>query len=92
MLGAESRAGGSQMAALKVAVVAVIVVLTWLAVTVVRLENYRYANSLGMCDVAGVSYANDTVRLGERERCLHAAKSRSSGWLHLYYALTRSRN
>ena len=76
------------MAALRLAVIAVIVILAWLAFTVVRLENYRYANSLGMCDTPGVSYANDASRLLEREKCLRKVKSRTSGWWHLYYALT----
>ena len=75
------------MIALRIAVVAAIVVLAWLAFTVAHLENYRYANSQGMCDAPGVSYANDQARLAEREACLRRAKSRSSGWQHFFHAL-----
>lgn len=53
----------------------------WFAVNIVRLENYRYANSLGMC--SGSGYTNFVVR----ETCLNKLKLRTH-WLYtLAYGL-----
>ena len=56
----------------------------WLAVTVVRLENFHYASLVGMC---GEFKADDPLQTVKRHNCLHANQTRTSFFWHLFYAL-----
>jgi hypothetical protein len=71
------------MRPLFIAVIAVLVGLVlFLSYTVVRLENYRYANSLGFCEKFDIK--NPQQRLA-RENCLNTSMSRPSWFWHLLY-------
>ena len=58
--------------------------LVWFGSVIVRLENYRYGNSLGMCAEHGTSLVEELVA---RERCLNEASTRTNPLWHLGYAL-----
>lgn len=61
-----------------------IVALALTTNAVVRLENYRYASSLGMCK------EYDIINLAERikrEDCLENAKTRTHWFWHVLYGL-----
>jgi hypothetical protein len=51
----------------------------WFGSVIVRLENYHYANSIGMCA--------EHLDLVQRSRCLNASETRTSPFWHLAYAL-----
>lgn len=53
--------------------------LVWFASVIVRLENYRYANSIGMC--------SEHVDLVQKSRCLNEQETRTNPLWHLAYAL-----
>ena len=55
--------------------------------TIVELENYRSANSLGLCDVASVNYATDAQARVQRDQCLLKTTTRPNPLSHLLYAL-----
>lgn len=55
------------------------VVVVWLSATLVRVENERYALSLGMCRDA-------TTGLTNRE-CLDKVQTRTAWYWHLFYSL-----
>ena len=80
-----TRADRSLMEPVKNAVIVGLLVCTIvLARAVVRLENYRYANSTGFCS----EYANDPLQYAQREKCLFSTETRTNGLWHLYHALT----
>ena len=54
----------------------------WLALAIVRLENYRYANQLGACTDSVMSVGST-----QREACLQKMETRSSWVWHLLHAL-----
>jgi hypothetical protein len=59
----------------------VLALLVWFGVTIVRLENYRYAASLAMCDqYTGLS-------LHRRDACLDGKQTRTSWVYNLLYGL-----
>jgi hypothetical protein len=69
-------------------VAALLAILLWtFGNTIVELESYRYANSLGMCHVAGVDYAADASARAQREECLAQADTEKSPVWHLLHAL-----
>jgi hypothetical protein len=72
-------------AAKNVTIVVLVLSVSALARAVVRLENYRYANSLGMCDKYK---AANPFQLVQRDKCLENTQTRTSSLWHLYYALT----
>jgi hypothetical protein len=53
--------------------------LIWFASVIVRLENYRYANSVGFC--------SEHTDLVQKSRCLNETETRTSPLWHLVYAL-----
>ena len=53
-----------------------------LASAVVRLENYRYANSVGSC-----REFDSPLQYGERERCLEATQTRTHWLWHIVYGV-----
>lgn len=59
-----------------------IVMILWLAISLVRVENQRYALSLGMC-------ADPPWPIPNRQ-CLRQVETRTSPLWHLFYALTDS--
>lgn len=53
-------------------------VIVWLATVLVKVENQRYALTVGMCrDVHGLTDL----------RCLQTVETRTGWWCHLFYAL-----
>jgi len=62
-----------------VLIIVLIGMLVWFGSVIVRLENYRYANSIGMC--------SEHVDLVQKSRCLNETETRTSSLWHLAYAL-----
>jgi len=56
-----------------------IAIIIWLCVTLVRVENQRYAMQVGMCQ-------NVTLGLTDLE-CIKKTQTRNGWWWHLFYAL-----
>jgi hypothetical protein len=54
-------------------------IIIWLCVTLVRVENQRYAMQVGMCH-------NVTIGLPDLE-CIKKTQTRTDWWWHLFYAL-----
>jgi hypothetical protein len=54
----------------------------WFATAIVRLERYRYASALGMCD----RYAGELQR-AKRELCLERTETRTTSIAHLLHGL-----
>lgn len=69
-------------------VAALLAILLWtFGNTIVELESYRYANSLGMCHETGVDYAADAAARARRDECLAAADTQKGTIWHLLHAL-----
>ena len=69
-------------------VAALLAILLWtFGNTIVELESYRYANSLGVCHAAGVDYAADGAARAQREECLEHADTEKSPFWHLFHAM-----
>lgn len=67
-----------------IAIVVLSLLVVWLSITVVRLENFRYATFVGFC-----SEPTETI-LGQplkRYECLKSKESRTNAVWHLFYAL-----
>jgi len=62
-----------------VLIVVLVAVVVWFASVIVRLENYRYANSIGMC--------SEQLDLVQKDKCLNAQETRTGPLWHLAYAL-----
>lgn len=62
-------------------IVVLLALLVWFGASVVRLENARYATSLGMCD----QYQGS--KLYQRQRCLDGTQTRTSWVYNLLYGL-----
>jgi hypothetical protein len=65
-------------------IAALVVMVIVLGAAVVRLEKYRYANSLGMCDEY-FSRDDPTSRV-QREKCLESKETRTHWLWHIVYA------
>jgi hypothetical protein len=65
-----------------VAIIALVGLVLFLGVAVVRLENYRYANALGFCEKFDIRNAQQRLA---RESCLFTSISRPYWFLHLLY-------
>ena len=66
--------------AYKLALVALLVLVAWLAAALVQAENQRYALSVGMCV--------DKTLLMADPACLAKVESRTGWYWHIYYGLT----
>ncbi len=67
---------------------ALLAILLWtFGGTIIELENYRNANSMGLCDEASADYANDPQARMRRDQCLAGTSTRTNGIWHLGYAL-----
>jgi len=62
-----------------------IIVLIALVQTVVRLENYHYANVVGFCSEYNIKDPKQRI---EREECQHTKQIRNIWMQHLYAAFT----
>jgi hypothetical protein len=60
------------------------VAVVWLGSAVVRLENYRYGNFVGLCANFAISDPQQRIK---REACLESAESRTNWAWHLLYGL-----
>jgi hypothetical protein len=66
------------------AIAVLIICVVVLALDVIRLENYHYANVVGMCS----EYKpNDPLQSVQRQKCLHNSETRTNPLWHLFYAL-----
>ena len=63
---------------------ALVVVTVWLGSAVIRLENYRYANFVGMCSNYNVG---DPIQRIQREDCLQRTKTRTHWFWQLLHGL-----
>jgi len=63
-----------------IALVAAAVLIVWLSVALVRVENQRYAMAVGMC--------YDKAKGLPDLVCVHRVETRTAWWWHLFYALT----
>lgn len=57
-----------------------LVAIVWLSAALIRVENQRYAMTVGMCIDPFLKVADQS--------CLSTVKTRTGWWWHLYYALT----
>ena len=65
-------------------IVALALIAAALGAAVVRLENYRYANSLGFCSQYSLK---DPIDLHRREECLNKVQTRTHAAWHIFYAV-----
>ena len=63
------------------------IAVVWLSSTVVRLENYRYASFMGMCDDLIEEPRGMRSRI-DQYNCLNETETRTSPVWHIFYALT----
>jgi hypothetical protein len=65
-------------------IVVLLLLVVWLSVIVVRLENFRYATFVGFC-----SEPTETVLVDPtiRYECLKSKQTRTNALWHLFYAL-----
>jgi hypothetical protein len=73
---------------MKAALVAIVIVLSMLVIllgaAVVRLENYRYASSIGIC--AELTNSDPVQRL-KHETCLDQSQTRTHWFWHVLYGV-----
>lgn len=68
------------MSTAKNVIIAVLLaIIIWLGAVIVRLENFHYAATVGLCAEASVA---------ERAKCLEEKETRTNPLWHLFYALT----
>lgn len=68
-------------------IVVLVFLVVWLSVTVIRLENYHYANQVGVCDKD--NFVGDFVeKETQKSECFNTVETRTNPMWHLYYALT----
>ena len=64
----------------KVALVSLLILVTWLATALVKAENQRYALSVGLC-------VDEKTLMGDYA-CQAKVQSRTAWYWHIYYGLT----
>lgn len=62
-------------------IVGLAAVVWWFGATIVRLENYRYANQMGFCSSPEFKWPEGMMR---REDCLNRTQTRTHSLWHLY--------
>lgn len=67
-------------------IVVLLLLVVWLSATVVRLENFRYATSIGYC-MEPMETLPAPAGLIERYECLKNKETRTNFLWHLFYAL-----
>jgi hypothetical protein len=65
-----------------VAIVLLAALVVWLSLQVIRLENYRYASSIGMC---AQENPKDPLAFHKRDQCLRETQTRTNPLWHLWY-------
>ncbi len=68
------------MKTLRWSLLACLAIIVWMTVTIVRVENQRYALQVGLC--------RDGVGGNTNAACMLHVESRTHWWAHLFYALT----
>ncbi len=68
-----------------IVIVILIICIFLLARAVIRLENYHYANVVGMCSEFKL---DDPLQSIQRQECLNKIETRTNSLWHLFYALT----
>lgn len=64
----------------RIGLIIALAVIVWLSATLVRVENERYAMSIGQCP-------NDPVLPVPDQACVRKAQTRPAWYWHLFYAL-----
>jgi hypothetical protein len=64
----------------RVAIVTLLMMVVWLTIALARVENQRYALSVGLC-------VDETMHMADLA-CLAKVKTRTAWYWHLYYGLT----
>ena len=65
-------------------IIGLVLVTVWLGASVVRLENYRQANLVGMCSHYNIE---DPIQRIQREDCLLKARTRTHWFWHLLHGM-----
>ncbi len=63
-----------------------IAIIFWLAAIIIRLENFRYATSVGFCTEKEYTLLKDGSFF-ERYKCLKQVETRTNRLWHLFYAM-----
>jgi hypothetical protein len=63
-------------------IVFLLLLIIWLSTSVIRLENYHYANQVGLC--LEFEFPQEGL---ERDKCLNDSQTRTNPFLHLLYGL-----
>jgi hypothetical protein len=63
-----------------------VILLIWFSATIVRLENYHYANQTGMCDLDKFD-GNIIQKKVSQSNCFKTVETRTNPIWHLVYAL-----
>lgn len=69
-----------------VLIVVLLVSVFILGKTVIRLENYRYAHEVGMCDKEKF-YGNELQKEQKSRDCFEHVQTRTNSLWHLFYAI-----
>jgi hypothetical protein len=69
------------MKTIRLDLVIALIVIVWLSVSLVRVENQRYAMQVGMCK-------DKVLNVGWDYACLSKVETRKSWVWHLFYGLT----
>ncbi|QOZ69145.1 hypothetical protein SAMN05192541_109299 [Bradyrhizobium arachidis] len=72
------------MKVMSVVLIVMLAAVAWFGSAVVRLENYHYANFVGLCTQFNIKDPRERI---ERETCLEQAETRTSWAWHLVYGL-----
>lgn len=65
-------------------IVVLAALVVWLSLQVIRLENYRYASSIGMC---AEQEPKDPLAFAKRDKCLREIQTRTNPLWHLWYGM-----
>jgi len=66
----------------RIIIILLITLLVWFGLTIVRLENYHYANQVGFCN----EYSS-LENLLEKDKCLNEKETRTNPIWHLFFGL-----
>jgi hypothetical protein len=67
-----------------IVILVLVVLVIVLTAAVVRLENYRYANFVGLCTEFDITKPQQRI---EREKCLETTRTRTHWFWHVIYGV-----
>jgi hypothetical protein len=65
-------------------IIGLVGLLVWFGVSIIRIENQRYALELEMCGNLDAAISQSII---ERQRCLETIQTRTNSFYHLIYGL-----